>query len=100
MQQSTGSRASPIFYQYITDKLFRKLVVSKHPVNNEHQGEETTELSYEEENALRYVAGYVCRAVRSQLKRERASDDHLSSLDELLDNYENASSEEDSDDID
>ncbi len=38
MQQSTGSRASTIFYQYVTDKLFRKLVVSKHPVNNEHQG--------------------------------------------------------------
>ncbi len=83
MQQSTGSKASPIFYQYVTDKLFRK------PVNNEHQG---AELSYEEENAIRYVAGYVCRAVRSQLKRERASDDHLSSL---LNNSENASSEED-----
>lgn len=54
MQMAIQHKASPsILYQYITDKLFRKLM---HPVgDSESSYYQASELSYEEENALRYM---------------------------------------------
>lgn len=104
MKKSVGCNASPIFYQYVTDKLFRKLIITRFPVqgSGSDSSSKSTELSYEEDNALRYVAGYVCRAVRKQLKREKASEELFLSLDELIDDTEHTANEivEDSDDDD
>lgn len=98
LQESVGCKSSPIFYQYVTDKLFRKLITSEFHVEDSHGRSESspTELSYEEDNALRYTAGYVCRAVRKKLQREKGSEELLLSLDELTE--QDALDEDDEDD--
>ncbi len=56
MQQSTGSKSSPIFYQYVT--LFHMLVVSKHPVYIINIKEKKIHMR-RRLHALCYVAGYI-----------------------------------------
>ena len=70
MQLSIGKSASPIFYQYITDVLFKTMVKYHFPVNPvASQPHDVPPLDYQESNALRYAAGYVPRAIRKRLER-------------------------------
>ena len=52
----------PLFYQYITDQTFTLLINRKLP-RNEQSGtsKDQEKLTFEEENAVRYVGGYVIR---------------------------------------
>ena len=61
----------PIFYQYITDQVFKGMIVQCFQVSTEAGNGADTEtgLTYEEINALRYSAGYVPRALRKKLER-------------------------------
>lgn len=61
----------PIFYQYVTDRVFKDMVLEHFQVNAETGNRAYTEtgLTYEEVNALRYSAGYVPRALRKKLER-------------------------------
>ena len=64
--------ASPTFYQYITDAFFRSMIKEHFPVtssDNSREGNETVTLTYQEENALRYAAGYVTRHLVKTVKR-------------------------------
>ena len=83
LHESPGCEACPIFYQYVTDKVFKSLISMHYPVaQNEHHTDTTMDnLSYEEANALRYTAGYVCRSVR---KKIAGSDELKLCLEELL----------------
>lgn len=62
--------ASPIFYQYITDEIFKQLVKQQYKLPAK-----TTEacslppLDYQEQNAVRYAAGYIVRHLRQRLER-------------------------------
>ena len=69
LHESPGCEACPIFYQYVTDKVFKRLIFMYFPVaQSEHHTDTTMDnLSYEEANALRYTAGYVCRSVRKKI---------------------------------
>ena len=54
----------PLLYQHITDKVFELCIKNNMPtettrVSDESDGQQT--LSFEEENALRYVGGYAIR---------------------------------------
>ena len=70
MQLSIGKSAPPIFYQYITDVLFKTMVKCHFPVNPvASQPHDVPPLDYQESNALRYAAGYVPRAIRKRLER-------------------------------
>ena len=60
MQLSIGKSASPIFYQYITDVLFKTMIKCHFPVNPvASQADDEPPLDYQESNALHYAAGYV-----------------------------------------
>lgn len=54
------------FYQYVTDNVFKQLI--KHHCSSSEQPHATScqlpDLTYDETSALRYAAGYVCRAMR------------------------------------
>jgi len=58
---------TPVLYQHLTDLLFKILIKHKYSV-----GDATTKqpspLTNNEANALRYVAGYVCRHLRKKIK--------------------------------
>lgn len=64
------AKACPIFFQYVTDIIFKELVKSAFPIVAVESGVENAPLTYEV-NALRYAAGYVPRAVRKKLRKLR-----------------------------
>ena len=69
--------------------------MQKLAVTNSSTGSQSTSLTYEEENAIRYVGGYVIKSMRAKLKSPQ--DDELTlGLDELCitDDVEPAESEE------
>lgn len=70
LETSAATEACPIFYQYVTDRLFKVLIKLHFPVSVPAVNETSMEnsLTYEEVNALRYAAGYVPRALRKKLE--------------------------------
>ena len=70
MQTAIGRMATPIFFQFVTDVMFKQLIKCHFPLNNDKsQAEKNEALTYEESNALRYAAGYVPRALRKRLEK-------------------------------
>ena len=64
--------ASPIFYLYITDAFLRSMIKEYFSVtssDNSREGSETVTLTYQEENALCYAAGYVTRHLGKTVQR-------------------------------
>ena len=70
MQLSIGKSAFPIFYQYITDVLFKTMIKCHFPVHPvATQAHDVPPLGYQESNSLRYAAGCVPRAIRKRVER-------------------------------
>ena len=66
----SGIEPLPTLYQHLTSLIFKELVKEKFPVvytQPSECSEEMKSLGYDEANAMRYVAGYVCRAVRKKI---------------------------------
>ena len=60
---------SPVLYQHLTDLVFKTLLHSKYSIMvNDTENISTTPLTYNEVNALRYAAGYVCRHIRKKIE--------------------------------
>ena len=63
-------KAFPSFYQFVTHTVFKELVKVHFPVHCGESNETehpSRSLTHEEENALRYVAGYVIRKLRERI---------------------------------
>lgn len=77
----------PLFFQHVTQEVFES--ISKKfdlaPTANQNQLEEIPRLTENEENALRYVAGYVLKEVKGKLKVPR-DDDKVSIVKSLMQN--------------
>jgi len=59
----------PLVYQHITDQTFELLIKKKVPIPSTREGsEDQQKLTFEEENALRYVGGYVIRQLLQKTK--------------------------------
>ena len=56
----------PILYQYVTNQAFEALIQETFQTSNVQQTS-AEPLTYGEENALRYVAGYVCHKLRKKI---------------------------------
>ena len=61
------------FYQHVTDSLFQVLIKKAFSVVTITTASSSMVMSREEENALRYVAGYVIRKVLEQFKTRNNS---------------------------
>ena len=59
--------STALFYQHVTDILFRLLVKSHYQIAN--NSNPTVSLNDQEANALRYAAGFVCRHLRNKIER-------------------------------
>ena len=67
---AVGEPATPILTQHLTSLIFREMIKQRFPLEKEMgSSEDVPPLSVEEENALRYAAGYVCRNLRKKLQR-------------------------------
>ena len=69
--QQSNSQATSLFYQSVTDKLFEKRIEFHFPISSSSESVEVdmSTLTFEEENALRYAAGYVLRTVRKKISK-------------------------------
>ena len=69
--QESRVQATPIIYQSLTDRLFQKRIELHFPIPSPSRPRdsevETSTLTFEEENAIRYAAGYVFRAVKKKI---------------------------------
>ena len=82
LRRIEGCDPCPIFFQYVTDNVFRHLVKTQFSVCKMQQTTNTTDLTDEETSALRYAAGYVCRAMKKEYK---SNPEVLLAIDELVD---------------
>ena len=57
-----------MLYQHLTDLMFKSLLHEHFKV--EYLDKEAEEMNRNERNVLRYVAGYVCRKLRTKIERE------------------------------
>lgn len=65
--EEIGQVALPAFYQFVSNVVFKELVHQHHQISTTETQSGISPLTFEEENALRYVAGHVCRKVQAQL---------------------------------
>ena len=89
--QRANIQALPIFYQSLTDSLFQNRIEYHFPLSCSPQqvGEAEAEgsmLTFEEENAIRYAAGYVLRAVRKKTSKssKQQKDQLVEAIDAIL----------------
>ena len=69
LSKSVGSEAFPVFFQYATQKVFKEIVKKEFELSSSHaHSGNSCELTYDDQCAIRYVAGYVCRKVRDKLE--------------------------------
>ena len=71
LAESVQCKAFPAFYQYITHHIFKTLIKTAYPVRvSVHDESPDRPLTSKEQNALRYVAGYVVRKLRNKFGSE------------------------------
>ena len=64
------SDINPIIYQFITDSIFKVMLRQKLPIKERDHHEVQKELlSYEEKNVIRFIGGYILRAVKKKMER-------------------------------
>ena len=70
--QILASSGNPTFYQFVTHEIFKQLLKREFPVVSDTTKEaESQALMIEEENALQYVARYICQKVRKNLESSK-----------------------------
>ena len=96
--EATGRRGSPLFYQRLTDVLFKNILEYIYNVSTESVAERTDELTYEETNGLRYAAGYIPRALCKRIERSshQLKDSLILCLQDLVE--DDGTADDDSDD--
>ena len=89
---------SPIFFQHVTDLCFKELIMIKYPILNQ-SGEAVSnfQLTFEEANALRYAAGYICYKLRKQLEASKnpRKSELLTLIENLIDDGEDDNTADD-----
>ena len=76
LAESVQCKAFPAFYQYITQHIFKTLIKKAYLVRvSVHDESPDRPLTSEEQNALRYVAGYVVRKLRNKFESESPRND-------------------------
>lgn len=68
LDKAVKQQRSVAFYQFVTHELFKELIKMEFIVDSK-KDKTLPPLTHEEKNALRYVAGYVCRKVHDRLKQ-------------------------------
>ena len=66
---STSKPASPVFYQYVTDVMFKELIQAHFPVVSRPATQRSVTITNEEANVIRYAAGYTLRTVREKVEK-------------------------------
>ena len=70
LTESIQVSSSPIFYQFVVDRVFDVLIKRNSQLNVQEESDFDASLTFEEKNALRYTAGYVIKALLRKLIKE------------------------------
>ena len=86
VSKSISLASCPIFYQYLTERIFDQLIKEKFPISISARTETIASLSYIEKNALRYAAGYIPRSLCKKIKKSSDPDklELLLCIDDML----------------
>jgi len=68
LETSVKQQPTVAFYQHVIHKLLKELIELEFTIENPQNSKPMPPLRLEEKNAVRYIAGYVCRRVYDQLK--------------------------------
>ena len=69
LQSSIGHQGHPAFFQYVSLAILKHLIKVEYPLPPPDVAEHPDRpLTFEEQNALRFVAGYVCRNIHNKLE--------------------------------
>ena len=71
LYRSDNTAPCPIFYQYVTDFIFKTKTKEAFPISVPHTFDCTVTLSYIERNALRYAAGYIPWSLCKKIKKSK-----------------------------
>ena len=67
--KKSGNAANPAFFQYVTYEVFKETIKDEFELSTSTIATATlSPLSRDDQSALRYVAGYVCRKIREKLE--------------------------------
>ena len=86
-----GTTCDPILFQHISNHIFKVLIVKTFPLPDHSNPNEFVALTFEEANALRYVAGYVCVKLYKSLKKSSApnSSDLCAGIGDMIEDDDN-----------
>ena len=65
---SASVEKNPLLFQYVSDQVFQELITKHFTISQTAAASPVPPLTYEEGNALRYVAGYVCQKVKKKIE--------------------------------
>ena len=65
---NTTPPVKPVLYQHLTDLIFKSLINNHFKIV--YLDQEPAEMNANERNILRYIAGYICRKLRTKIERE------------------------------
>ena len=74
IRASIDQKALPTFFQYVSNQVFRQVVEQKYAISKSSNEDQPIQITWEEENALRYVTGYVCRKVLNSIQSSSLPD--------------------------
>ena len=80
---SIGLEVNPLFWQYVTEEIFKKMLHIKlqslrQPSNSGSKDTETvSELTFEERSAINYIGGYIVKQLHSKLVTKKSYVDAL-----------------------
>lgn len=74
LKASIDQKASPTFFQYVSNRVFRQVMEKRYALSEASNEDQQAQMTWEEENALRYVAGYVCRKVQKNIQSSSLPD--------------------------
>ncbi len=67
-KRAIKQKATATVFQYITTRVFRDIIKSKFELEKD-DAHSHSRMTLDEENALRYVSGYVCRKVQKKIEK-------------------------------
>ena len=68
---SASLERDPVLFQYVSDQVIQELIAKHFTVSQTAAPSPVPPLTYEEVNALRYVAGYVCQKVKKNIEASK-----------------------------
>ena len=68
---SASIEKNPLLFQYVSDQVFQELITKHFTISQTAAASPIPPLTYEEVNALHYVAGYVCQKVKKNIEASK-----------------------------